>query len=76
MQITYGQAINAALKEEMRRDDKIVVFGEDVAQFGGIFGLTRDLHEEFGSMRVKNSPIAENAIAGVGIGAAITGLRP
>lgn len=76
MQITYSQAINDALKEEMRRDGQMVVFGEDVAQFGGIFGLTRGLYEEFGPLRVRNSPVSENAIVGVGIGAALTGLRP
>lgn len=76
MLVTYAQAINAALKEEMSRDDKVVVFGEDVAQHGGIFGLTRGLYEEFGADRVKNTPVSENAIAGVGVGAAIGGLRP
>jgi pyruvate dehydrogenase E1 component beta subunit len=76
MRVTYAQAINDAIREEMRKDDKIVVFGEDVAQHGGIFGLTRGLYEEFGSLRVKNSPVSENAIVGVGLGAAISGLRP
>ena len=76
MMITYAQAIRDAITEEMRTDDNIVVFGEDVAQHGGIFGLTRGLYEEFGADRVRNSPVSENAIVGVGIGAAITGLRP
>lgn len=76
MQVTYAQAINAAIEEEMRRDEKVVVFGEDVAQHGGIFGLTRGLYEAFGPARVKNSPVSENAIAAVGVGAALGGLRP
>jgi len=76
MLVTYAQAINAAMKEEMQRDKKVVVFGEDVAQFGGIFGLTRGLLDEFGSDRVKNTPVSEDSIAGVGVGSAIGGLRP
>ncbi len=76
MLVTYAQAINAAMKEEMRRDDKMVIFGEDVAQHGGIFGVTRGLWDEFGSDRVKNTPVSENAIAAVGVGAAVFGLRP
>lgn len=76
MIVTYSKAICDAITEEMRRDDKVVVFGEDVAQHGGIFGLTRGLYDEFGGQRVRNSPVSENSIVGVGIGAAITGLRP
>ncbi|WP_352399208.1 alpha-ketoacid dehydrogenase subunit beta [Anaerotignum sp.] len=76
MQVTYGQAVADALREEMERDDKVVVFGEDVAQHGGIFGITRGLYEIFGEDRVKNTPISETSIIGVGAGAALTGLRP
>ena len=76
MLVTYAQAINDALKEEMKHDEKVVVFGEDVAQHGGIFGLTRGLYEAFGAERVKNSPVSENSIVGVGVGAAIAGFRP
>ena len=76
MKTTYGQAVNAALKEEMERDNNVVVFGEDVAQFGGIFGATRGLLDQFGSDRVKNTPVSEDSIVGVGIGAALGGLRP
>ncbi|MDD5922158.1 MAG: alpha-ketoacid dehydrogenase subunit beta [Eubacteriales bacterium] len=76
MKVTYGKAITAALQEEMRRDDKVMIWGEDVAQFGNIFGLTRGLLEEFGPKRVRNTPIVETAIIGSAIGAAETGLRP
>lgn len=76
MKVPYVKAINDALKEEMRRDGKIVVYGEDVAEFGGIFGETRGLLEEFGPKRVRNTPIAETAIVASAAGAAMTGLRP
>ena len=76
MQVTYGQAVADALREEMEKDEKVVVFGEDVAQHGGIFGITRGLYEIFGEERVKNTPISETSIIGVGAGAALTGLRP
>ncbi|KXL53165.1 2-oxoisovalerate dehydrogenase subunit beta [Anaerotignum neopropionicum] len=76
MHVTYGQAISDALREEMEKDENIVVFGEDVAQHGGIFGITRGLYELFGENRVKNTPISETSIIGVGAGAALTGLRP
>ena len=76
MQMTYLQAIAAALQEEMRRDDKILIFGEDVAEFGNIFGVTRGMLEEFGPKRVRNTSISETAIVGTALGAAVTGLRP
>lgn len=76
MKVTYGKAISEALCEEMRRDSKIILYGEDVAEFGNIFGLTRGMLEEFGPKRIRNTPITETAIVGSAIGAAITGLRP
>ncbi|MEA5058014.1 MAG: alpha-ketoacid dehydrogenase subunit beta [Anaerotignum propionicum] len=76
MHVTYGQAISDALREEMEKDENVVVFGEDVAQHGGIFGITRGLYEIFGEDRVKNTPISETSIIGVGAGAALVGLRP
>ena len=76
MQKTYLQAIGDALKEEMRRDDKILIFGEDVAEFGNIFGVTRGMLEEFGPQRVRNTSISETAIIGTALGAAVTGQRP
>jgi pyruvate/2-oxoglutarate/acetoin dehydrogenase E1 component len=74
--ITYAQAINEAIAEEMRRDPSVILYGEDVANFGGIFKITKGLKEEFGEERVFDTPISENAIVGAGVGAAITGLRP
>lgn len=76
MNVTYSKAIGDALKEEMRRDSKVLLYGEDVAQFGNIFGITRGMLEEFGPKRVRNTPITETAIIGSAIGAAETGLRP
>ncbi len=76
MRVTYAQALGDAMKEEMRRDDKIIIYGEDVAQHGGIFGVTRGIYDEFGPGRIRNAPISETAIAGSAVGAAMTGLRP
>ncbi len=75
-EITYAQAIKEALVEEMRRDPTVILYGEDVANFGGIFRITTGLKEEFGDNRVFDTPISENAIVGAGVGAALTGLRP
>ncbi|MFQ5895893.1 MAG: alpha-ketoacid dehydrogenase subunit beta [Nitrospinota bacterium] len=75
-EITLSQALNEALREEMRRDETIFVAGEDVARFGGIFGVTAGLLSEFGHKRVKDTPITESAIAGIALGSALTGLRP
>lgn len=75
-EMTYRDAINLALKEEMRRDDSVVVYGEDVAQYEGAFKVTRGLLGEFGELRVRDCPISENTIVGVAVGAAMGGLRP
>ncbi|SDX70205.1 MULTISPECIES: alpha-ketoacid dehydrogenase subunit beta [Salimicrobium] len=74
--ISYIQSVTQALKEEMRRDDKVFVLGEDVGVRGGVFRATDGLYEEFGEQRVIDTPLAESAIAGVGIGAAMYGMRP
>jgi pyruvate dehydrogenase E1 component beta subunit len=74
--ITYAEAIKEALEEEMRRDPTVILYGEDVANFGGIFRITSGLKEEFGEDRVFDTPISENAFVGAGVGAALTGLRP
>ncbi len=76
MKVTYAKAVGDALKEEMRRDDRVLMIGEDIAEFGNIFGITRGMLEEFGPKRVRNTPITENAIVSCGVGAAIAGLRP
>src|ERR1700710_854487 len=72
---TYVKAINAALAEAMRADPRVFVLGEDVAE-GGPYTATKGLAEEFGTERVRNTPISEAAIAGVAIGAAQAGLKP
>jgi pyruvate/2-oxoglutarate/acetoin dehydrogenase E1 component len=76
--ITYAEALNEALREEMHRDATVFVMGEDVAGWGtgGVFGVTKGLAEEFGTERVRDTPISEEAIAAVAIGAAATGSRP
>lgn len=73
--MTYRDALNLALKEEMRRDPTVVTWGEDVALYEGSFKVTRGLLAEFGEERVKDTPISENTIVGVAIGAAMGGLR-
>jgi 2-oxoisovalerate dehydrogenase E1 component beta subunit len=73
---TYLQAITSGLREEMRRDDRVFVMGEDVGAFGGAFKVTDGLLGEFGSGRVRDTPIAEAGIVGTAVGAAIAGLRP
>jgi pyruvate dehydrogenase E1 component beta subunit len=74
--ISYREALREALAEEMRRDPTVVVFGEDVAAAGGIFKVTDGLASEFGPLRVRDSPISENALVGAAIGSAVAGLRP
>src|SRR5215470_12793871 len=75
-ELTYLEAIREALAEEMRRDPKVFVLGEDVGPYGGAFGVTQGLHDEFGEMRVVDTPISESAIIGISIGAALRGYRP
>src|SRR3954470_10872759 len=70
------QAVNDALKLEMRRDPRVVVLGEDVGKFGGVFRATAGLHEEFGEARVIDTPLAESGIIGTAIGMALYGLKP
>ena len=73
---TYAQAIRDVIAEEMRKNDKVFIMGEDIAKQGGIFGCTRGLLDEFGSERVRNTPISEAGFVGAGIGAACAGMRP
>ena len=75
-ELSYLEAIREALVEEMRRDSKVFVLGEDVGAYGGAFGVTQGLYDEFGEMRVIDTPISESAIIGVSIGAALRGYRP
>jgi len=73
---TYANAIRDCIAEEMRRDNRVFVMGEDVAEQGGIFGCTKGLIDEFGKERVRNSPISEAGLVGLGVGAACAGQRP
>lgn len=73
---TYLQALNDALREEMERDPRVLIIGEDVGRFGGCFGVTKGLFEQFGENRVRDTPITESAIVGAATGAAAAGLRP
>jgi pyruvate dehydrogenase E1 component beta subunit len=75
-QQTYAQALNEALREEMRADPRVFLMGEDIGLHGGIFRVTKDLVGEFGHDRVRDTPISESGFVGVGIGAAIAGMRP
>lgn len=74
--ITLLQAINQALREEMRRDDRVIVLGEDVGKNGGVFRVTEGLFDEFGPERSVDTPLAESGIIGMSIGMAMYGLRP
>ena len=74
--ITYAQALNEAMAICMRKDPNVVVLGEDVGQFGGVFQVTKDLMKEFGPDRVVDTPIAEAGFVGAGVGAALAGMRP
>ena len=75
-ELNYVRAINEALKEELARDDSVIIIGEDVGLSGGSFSATRGLFDEFGPKRVIDTPIVEATIAGMAVGAAINGLRP
>jgi pyruvate dehydrogenase E1 component beta subunit len=75
-QMRYREALNAGLREELRRDERVMLMGEDIGVFGGAFKVTEGLLEEFGEKRIRDTPISENTIVGIGVGAAMTGLRP
>jgi Pyruvate/2-oxoglutarate dehydrogenase complex, dehydrogenase (E1) component, eukaryotic type, beta subunit len=73
---TYLQALNDAMRQEMERDENVFIIGEDVGKFGGCFGVTQGLFDQFGERRVRDTPITESAIVGAAAGAAAAGLRP
>ena len=75
-EMTYAEAIRAALREEMARDERVFLFGEDIGRYGGAFGVTFGLLDEFGPERVRETPISEAAIVGAATGAALAGMRP
>jgi pyruvate dehydrogenase E1 component beta subunit len=74
--MTYREAITKALSDALRADENVVLFGEDVAVAGGVFKVSPGLYDEFGGLRVRDTPISEQAFIGAALGAAITGLRP
>src|SRR3954452_4288805 len=75
-EVRYREALNQALREEMTRDERVILMGEDIGVFKGAFKVTQGLLEEFGERRVRDTPISENTIVGMGVGAAMVGLRP
>jgi pyruvate dehydrogenase E1 component beta subunit len=75
-ELTYSQALREALTEEMRRDPHIILMGEDIGDYGGVFRVTEGLIKEFGPQRVKDTPISEAAFVSMGVGMAMTGKRP
>jgi pyruvate dehydrogenase E1 component beta subunit len=74
--LRYREALNQALREEMQRDERVFLMGEDIGVFNGAYKVTQGLLDEFGEKRVRDTPISENTIVGMGVGAAMTGLRP
>ncbi|WP_273124257.1 alpha-ketoacid dehydrogenase subunit beta [Bacillus weihaiensis] len=75
-EITYLEAVREAMSQEMRVNEDVFILGEDIGVYGGAFGVTRGMIEEFGPERVRNTPISEAAISGTAVGAALTGMRP
>lgn len=75
-ELTYLEAIREAMQQKMREDSRVYLIGEDIAEYGGAFGVTVGMLEEFGRERIRNTPISEEAIIGVATGSAITGMRP
>ncbi len=73
---TYSKAIRDCIAQEMKRDEDVFIIGEDIALQGGVFGVTQGLLQEFGSNRVRNTPISENGFVGLAVGAATAGMRP
>src|SRR5437762_195471 len=74
--ISYREALNQAMREEMQRDPRVFLLGEEVAQYNGAYKVSQGLLKEFGPRRVVDSPIAELGFVGLGVGAAMGGLRP
>ncbi|WP_282156070.1 alpha-ketoacid dehydrogenase subunit beta [Cytobacillus gottheilii] len=75
-EITYLESVREAMSQEMRENEDVFILGEDIGVYGGAFGVTRGMIEEFGPERVRNTPISEAAIAGAAVGSALTGMRP
>ena len=75
-ELSYSEAVREAMVEEMRRDERVFLVGEDVGTFGGVWGVSAGMLEEFGEERVRDTPISEIAIIGAGLGSAMMGMRP
>jgi pyruvate/2-oxoglutarate/acetoin dehydrogenase E1 component len=75
-EIFYADAINEALCQEMERDDRVYIYGEDIGEYGGVFGVTMGIVDKFGEERVRSTPLSEMAILGEAVGSALKGLRP
>ncbi len=75
-EITYLEAIRTALWEEMKRDERVFIIGEDIGRYGGAFGVTHGMLDEFGEKRIIETPISEPSIIGAAVGAALLGMRP
>lgn len=75
-ELTYLEAIREAMQQKMRKDSRVYLIGEDIAEYGGAFGVTVGMLEEFGRERIRNTPISEEAIIGIATGSAVTGMRP
>src|ERR1700761_9404548 len=75
-QIAFREALREAMNEEMRRDDRVFLMGEEVAEYNGAYKVSQGMLDEFGPKRIVDTPISENGFAGIGIGAAMVGLRP
>ena len=75
-ELTYAEALREGLRQAMTADERVFVMGEDIGVYGGAFGVTNGLLQEFGDMRVFDTPISEAVIAGACIGAALSGMRP
>ena len=74
--ITYRDALTQALREELTRDERVYLMGEEVAQYNGAYKVSKGLLDEFGPMRIVDTPITELGFAGIGVGSAMVGLRP
>ncbi len=76
IKLTYREALRRALREEMQRDENVYMMGEDIGVYGGAFGVSLGLMEEFGKERIKDTPLSEAVIVGAALGSALTGMRP
>ena len=76
IQITYREAVREAIREAMRQDERVFLMGEDVGRYGGCFAVSKGLLQEFGPERIRDTPLSESTFVGMGIGAAMGGMRP